>query len=594
MFTDDDMRKYLLPLQQQPQGQPFDLRSALGLGTPTPLGTGQPPPVAPVAPVQLPAGPPVPPPDLPNPAGPSLGVGGLTPPPVAPPTTITPPTTAGPKAPSLSTAKGVQADLQNAYAQQQAGVQAEAAAKGEQARVGGQGELAAAEALQQRQQADQALTAEVAAKRDATRQQIDQELADVNKTQIDPNRLVSNMSTVQKIIGAIAIGLGGYASVKGGGSNVALDLIQGQINKDIQAQMVNLQNKREGVTQRATMLQQDIANDRNADEARAKATAALYDVAIRQVNAQVKMLGTQTAAAEGQKLAGELQAKRDETIGSMLDRQASLGIQAGQLQLAKQQAGVENALKFAQLPGQLAGQKLDLEGKVAETALKQAEAYKALHPDAKAALQVDPTVIHAVTNDANGIVRAPAEVAKEVNKAIGLASPIITDIKRLEAINKQISGLKSIIPNPLVSDKTVALRQEASALWINIANNLSVAQGQGQVREGEWSVVKKQIGDPEGWYSALPQLESVAKSLTTRVNSEIEARTGSKLKQRWEAAPSADEQVAALGGKTGATIPNTAPYGAAGTKGLPGYDWLPQGAINMPAPQFPPPSWLKR
>ena len=89
-------------------------------------------------------------------------------------------------------------------------------------------------------------------------------------------------------------------------------------------------------------------------------------------------------------------------------------------------------------------------------------------------------------------------------------------------------------PDALVGQDTLNKRQAARALWINIANNLSVAQGQGQVKEGEWGVVEKQLGDPDGWRAATSKLNTIRESMVNRVNKDIEDRTGAKLKTRWD------------------------------------------------------------
>lgn len=63
-------------------------------------------------------------------------------------------------------------------------------------------------------------------------------------SEVDPNRFWSNLSTGQKILGAISIGLGsiGGALSKTGG-NVALDIINKAIDNDISAQKVNNEQK---------------------------------------------------------------------------------------------------------------------------------------------------------------------------------------------------------------------------------------------------------------------------------------------------------------------------------------------------------------
>lgn len=87
-------------------------------------------------------------------------------------------------------------------------------------------------------------------------------LIDFKKTSaIDPNRFTANLSTGQKIVAAIGIALSG----KGG-----LDILQSAINRDIEAQKANQQNKADAIKGQQTMyslMLQRFGDERAADAA---------------------------------------------------------------------------------------------------------------------------------------------------------------------------------------------------------------------------------------------------------------------------------------------------------------------------------------
>jgi hypothetical protein len=84
-----------------------------------------------------------------------------------------------------------------------------------------------------RQQREQDAIDERQAKLDA----ISEEYSDMN---LDSNRFWNNKSTGDKILAAIAIGLGAMGQAQSGGENQALNIIQGAIDRDIEEQKHNI------------------------------------------------------------------------------------------------------------------------------------------------------------------------------------------------------------------------------------------------------------------------------------------------------------------------------------------------------------------
>lgn len=131
---------------------------------------------------------------------------------------------------------GLTGDLKAIYDTQTKGLQQEAAAQQERFK---------AEAKLQQDFADQQMQQQQIYEQ--KRSELDNELNSIyEKTksgQIDPNRFWNNQSSGNRIMASVAVALGALGSAITGGKNDALDVIQAQINRDIDAQKAELGQK---------------------------------------------------------------------------------------------------------------------------------------------------------------------------------------------------------------------------------------------------------------------------------------------------------------------------------------------------------------
>lgn len=90
-------------------------------------------------------------------------------------------------------------------------------------------------------------------------------------TEIDPNRMWNNKSTQNKIFSAIAIGLGALGgSLDGSHQNDALGIIKDQINRDLDAQKLELEKRGKGIEYQGNLLGQlraQFSDQRTAESA---------------------------------------------------------------------------------------------------------------------------------------------------------------------------------------------------------------------------------------------------------------------------------------------------------------------------------------
>lgn len=154
------------------------------------------------------------------------------------PVEVTPAPVAAPVAQAVATAQklnplGLTGDLKTITDTQMKGLQQEASALSERYK--------AEEKLQQDFADQQIKQQEIFKQKEAA---LDMELKDIyEKTkggQIDPNRFWNNQSSGNRIMASVAVALGAMGAAITGGKNDALDIIQAQVNRDIEAQKAEL------------------------------------------------------------------------------------------------------------------------------------------------------------------------------------------------------------------------------------------------------------------------------------------------------------------------------------------------------------------
>jgi hypothetical protein len=128
-------------------------------------------------------------------------------------------------------------------------------------------------------------------------------LDDAKKGHIDPSHYLENMGTGQKIATAIGLLFGGFT---GGynrtGVNPAAQWLEGQINRDVEAQRVNL-------AQKNNIFTAYLEKYKNAAVADQMARATQYGIYASKVREAAAKAGTPLAQAQGNILAAELEGK---------------------------------------------------------------------------------------------------------------------------------------------------------------------------------------------------------------------------------------------------------------------------------------------
>ena len=110
------------------------------------------------------------------------------------------------------------------------------------------------------------------------------------KTKINPNQFYEDRGTGGKIMAALAIGLGAFGASQTGGPNMAAKIISDAIDRDIDTQKANLQNKQQGAQAKRTaysMVLEKVGDERAAE-------AVTRDMMLRDAMNQVQLVAAKS------------------------------------------------------------------------------------------------------------------------------------------------------------------------------------------------------------------------------------------------------------------------------------------------------------
>lgn len=227
---------------------------------------------------------------------------------------------------------------QNAAEVTRAFKEAQAAEK-QKADIAAREAAAVAQAQADAEQRRQSVVDDWAKKKETWTQRGQQLFDDVASHKIDPNRLWNSRSGGQKAGAAIAMILGGIGAGLTRGPNYALDVIDGAINRDIDAQKSELGKKQ-------NLLSFHMQQGHDLDQARQLAMADLKDAAAAQLAAASNRFGGEKAQAAAQANIAQLRQSaavtRENIAGAGLDRQLKgMQIQMAQEQIKQQRDAIE-------------------------------------------------------------------------------------------------------------------------------------------------------------------------------------------------------------------------------------------------------------
>lgn len=168
------------------------------------------------------------------------------------------------------------------------------------------------------------------------------ELSDPEK-QIDSNRYWDNKSTGNKVLAAIAVALGGMGSQWTGGRNLALDTINGAINRDLESQKLNISNKQ-------NLLGKMMDQEKNVQYAHSLSRAHLLSVAELQVKSAIARSLDPMAQARGKQLLGQLELEKNNQMLQLANMGYQRRLKTGEATQQELAAYGDKDIKAASVP----------------------------------------------------------------------------------------------------------------------------------------------------------------------------------------------------------------------------------------------------
>lgn len=165
-------------------------------------------------------------------------------------------------------------------------------------------------------------------------------------SKVDPNAHWNSLSTAGKVGSVISMILGGFGT--SGGKNLAVDVFNNQVDRDVDAQKANL-----GIKQ--SILGNYMQEGHDLQAATQLAKADKLDMAAAQLEREASRAAGPTAAANAQVVLGQLrqqsmQLRQESVTKDLQNRMAALGVRAGEAQLAAM-AAAKRQMKSAAANG---------------------------------------------------------------------------------------------------------------------------------------------------------------------------------------------------------------------------------------------------
>lgn len=140
---------------------------------------------------------------------------------------------------------------------------------------------------------------------------------EISNTKIDP---LADIGTTQKIAAVLASFIGGFAANSNGGRNVGLEAVDNLINRSIQAQTANLQNKRELLGRQQTAIADELAEGRDLYEAQEAIRLAAYGQLAKKLETDVQNYDPRGTQAQRYRHAiDQIRARQAESLAKFQD-----------------------------------------------------------------------------------------------------------------------------------------------------------------------------------------------------------------------------------------------------------------------------------
>lgn len=329
----------------------------------------------------------------------------------------------------------------------------------------------------------------------------------------DTHQYFKNQGALATLAQLIGVGLSGYSQARHGGSNMALDLIEKEVDRNIQAQARDHQQRLATLQERRGAAKDEQAS--NLDALEFKVT--------RQVDAnnRVGQMIDAAAARWGDK--PEIQARAEQMKAKLQQNNAQLLEGIRSKSVSEAQEGARIGLQSQGL--QLEKQKFEEQKSQFDiTTLREINAAKATGDVAKVkALQDErERAVFAVQDPTTGkAVAAPkSEVAAELNKKIGAGDEAYNAVDKIFELRGTMGKDEPILGGPN--------QRRIEAEMGNLKTAVSKLTEQGVITTGDATRLEKELGNPTSLLKNPDQLRQLQGEIVDKVNNAVRAQTGAR------------------------------------------------------------------
>lgn len=302
---------------------------------------------------------------------------------------------------------------------------------------------------------------------------------------VDPNRVWATADIGQRVAAGIGILLSGIGSGLGGGPNMALQVIDRTIDRDIDAQKTNLEHQK-------GLLSYYLQQGRDMMSAHALAKADLKDMLAAQVTRVSAEFGGQEAAARAQMVGGQL---RTEAAGKRQE------IMARDFQMKAQRMALGMEMEKGRLMSQFAAMGKAGQAGMVELMPKDARERTVKRPDGSIGIAADDTA------------------AKKYREASQATDKMRRTLQRYRAV---LDSGHPWIPSGAGGDQ-----QTAKALRAELILNLKDMNTLGALQPGELALIEPMVPDITDSFTrdkTLNQgMDALGHTIEDRVNSNLQA-----------------------------------------------------------------------
>lgn len=323
---------------------------------------------------------------------------------------------------------------------------------------------------------------------DAKSKALQAEVQRISQTRVNDNEVFDNMSTGGKIATFAALAMGGFVGAKSG-TNMAADQIKNMVDNNIKVQLANLQNRREGVSQQNTLIQQDVARGMDLYTAATKAQALGYEQAAKIVDLEGSKLSGQLEKANAAQIAAKL---RHETLQTFATYRASAMSTAAQ-NYATSSANMREKMQLAATTAvQIAGQQVGYSEHIMDVGAKKEAA------QAKAAEEQNKlTVIGTRSMPGGQSVQVPVGVAKDEashKEATKLGALTADAQKSLQEFEQSMNKYRGAYGGPGATQGYQIMQQK----WANARVAMFELKFQRAPTDNDLELLDAQLPPPQG------------------------------------------------------------------------------------------------